>query len=75
MDSLKLTEEKNKKDKWVEESFYTKDANSLENFRKKIENEWGKKGIKDKEHEGESIVNCADKVLKKTIKKKLGRTT
>ena len=61
------------KEKWKTVKFLKKDKDSLVKLREELEEEWGKGGIIDKEMEDESLVEKANEVLGKTIKRKIGK--
>ena len=72
---LKMREEKEcfKKVRWEEVEFYTKDKEALEKMRIELEEEWRLGNIENKQEEERSVVEKANQVLKRKIRRKVGR--
>ena len=71
---LKMRDEREcfKKENWEEVEFYTKDKEALEKMRIELENEWRKGNIENKQEEERSVVEKANQVLKRRIRRKVG---
>ena len=72
---LKMREEREcfKKVRWEEVEFYTKDKEALEKMRIELEEEWRLGNIENKQEEERSVVEKANQVLKRKIRRKVGR--
>ena len=59
------------KNKWIEEEFYKKGEDALKEYGDEVENIWKNKKIESVEEMTLSMVEAADRILKKKIKKRV----